>query len=127
MNPLTSIKGTITLGFVLALVAALVLPSIGRFNIPELTLFCYMSSLVLLGLVFCITLILFKCLQWERLWLTKVVLDQLRLVNILHQKPCFGFVCQQLQHGLLVPGLLKCCMVLLHAFMFKTTYGASQI
>jgi uncharacterized membrane protein len=44
MNPLTSIKQTIALGFVLALVAALVLPSVGRFNIPELTVWLHVIS-----------------------------------------------------------------------------------
>ena len=44
MNPLTSIKGTITLGFVLALIAAMVLPSVGRFNIPELTVWLHVIS-----------------------------------------------------------------------------------
>ena len=44
MNPLTSIKQTIALGFVLALVTALVLPSVGRFNIPELTVWLHVIS-----------------------------------------------------------------------------------
>jgi uncharacterized membrane protein len=44
MNPLTSIKGTIALGFVLALVAALVLPSVGRFNMSELTVWLHVIS-----------------------------------------------------------------------------------
>ena len=44
MNPLTSIKQTIALGFVLALVVALVLPSVGRFNIPELTVWLHVIS-----------------------------------------------------------------------------------
>jgi uncharacterized membrane protein len=53
MNPLTSIKGTITLGFVLALVAALVLPSIGRFNIPELTVLLHViSGITWVGLLY---------------------------------------------------------------------------
>ena len=44
MNPLTSIKGTITLGFVLALVAAYFLQPYGRFNIPELTVLLHVIS-----------------------------------------------------------------------------------
>ena len=53
MNPLTSIKGTITLGFVLALVAALVLPSVGRFNIPELTVLLHViSGITWVGLLY---------------------------------------------------------------------------
>ncbi len=44
MNPLTSITEPISLGFVLALVAALVLPSVGRFNIPELTVWLHVIS-----------------------------------------------------------------------------------
>ena len=53
MNPLTSIKGTITLGFVLALIAALVLPSIGRFNIPELTVLLHViSGITWVGLLY---------------------------------------------------------------------------
>ena len=35
MNPLTSIKGTIALGFILAIVAAFLLPSMGKFNLSE--------------------------------------------------------------------------------------------
>ena len=53
MNPLTSIKGTITLGFVLALLAALVLPSVGRFNIPELTVWLHViSGITWVGLLY---------------------------------------------------------------------------
>ena len=53
MNPLTSIKGTITLGFVLALLAALVLPSLGRFNIPELTVWLHViSGITWIGLLY---------------------------------------------------------------------------
>ena len=35
MNPLTSIKGTIALGFILAIIAAFLLPSTGSFNTAE--------------------------------------------------------------------------------------------
>ena len=53
MNPLTSIKQTIALGFVLALVAALVLPSVGRFNIPELTVWLHViSGITWVGLLY---------------------------------------------------------------------------
>jgi len=53
MNPLTSIKGTITLGFVLALAAALLLPSVGRFNIPELTVLLHViSGITWVGLLY---------------------------------------------------------------------------
>ena len=53
MNPLTSIKQTIALGFVLALVVALVLPSVGRFNIPELTVWLHViSGITWIGLLY---------------------------------------------------------------------------
>ena len=53
MNPLTSIKQTIALGFVLALVAALILPSVGRFNIPELTVWLHViSGITWVGLLY---------------------------------------------------------------------------
>jgi uncharacterized membrane protein len=53
MNPLTSIKGTITLGFILALLTALVLPSVGRFNISELTVWLHvLSGITWVGLLY---------------------------------------------------------------------------
>ena len=53
MNPLTSIKGTITLGFVLALVAAYFLQPFGRFNIPELTVLLHViSGITWVGLLY---------------------------------------------------------------------------
>ena len=53
MNPLTSIKQTIALGFVLALVVALALPSVGRFNIPELTVWLHViSGITWVGLLY---------------------------------------------------------------------------
>jgi len=41
MNPLTSIKGTIALGFILAIVAAFLLPSMGKFNLSELVVWLH--------------------------------------------------------------------------------------
>ena len=64
MNPLTSVKGTIASGFVLAILVAFYLSPEGS-SLIQRNLSVWIHALAVLhGLVFFITLTLFKFLQW---------------------------------------------------------------